>query len=201
MLIRMSTPPQWTDVRARVLEVFQEKGKDGLSLADVVDATGLPPSTAHNVVEVFTAARWLTESWRQGKAHKVRRPVKWLRLTALGSAGEWSKAPAPMTMDRQRAAMMRELLRSKGPRTAGDLATALGISSASVSSRLRAIRSYEWLDLSWSSQGEDASVHFSAACQYQLNESGRKGAREALRLYQREVKRREAEAGRTRQRS
>ena len=201
MLIRMSTPPQWTDVRARVLEAFQENGKDGLSLSDVVDATGLPPSTAHNVVDVFTAAGWLTESWRQGKARKARRPVKWLRLTALGSAGEWGKASAPMTMDRRRAQLMTELLRSKGPRTVGDLATALGVSSASLSSRLRAIRSYEWLDLSWSNPGEGVAVRFSATCQYQLNEAGRKGAQEALRLYRRELRRREADAGKTRHRS
>lgn len=189
MLIRMSTPPRRTDVRAQVLKVFQENPKTGLSLSEVVAATGLPGSTVHNVTDVFTAAGWLSVSWRKSTARKARRPVKCLRLTALGTVAEWGEAPTPMTMDRRRADLMRELLRRREPRTVRELAEAIGISTASASSRLRAIRSCNWLDLSGAEEGEPAASGFHQAFRYQLNADGVAGAREALRLYRREQKR------------
>lgn len=189
MLIRMSVPPQRTDVRAQVLKVFQENPKTGLSLSEVMAATGLPGSTVHNVTEVFTVAGWLSVSWRKSAARKARRPVKCLRLTTQGTVAKWGEAPTPITMDRRRADLMRELLRWKEPHTVRELAEALGVSIASASSRLRAIRSFNWLDLSWADEGETAAPDFHAACRYQLNADGVAGAREALRLYRREQKR------------
>lgn len=189
MLIRLSAPPQRTDVRAQVLKVFQENPKTRLSVSEVMAATGLPGSTVHNVTDVFTVAGWLSVSWRKSAVRKARRPVKCLRLTVLGTAAEWGQAPTPVTMDRRRADLMSELLRWKRPHTVRELSEALGISTASASSRLRAIRSCNWLDLSWADEGAPADPDFHAACRYQLNAAGVAGAREALRLYRREQKR------------
>uniref|UniRef100_UPI0039BFAD2F helix-turn-helix domain-containing protein n=1 Tax=Lentzea alba TaxID=2714351 RepID=UPI0039BFAD2F len=174
-----------------MLKVFQENPKTGLSVSEVMAATGLPGSTVHNVTDVFTVAGWLSVSWRTGAARKARRPVKCLRLTALGTAAEWGEAPTPITMDGRRADLMRELLRWKEPHTVRELAEAMGISIASASSRLRAIRSCNWLDLSWADEGDTAALDFHAGCRYQLNADGVAGAREALRLYRSAQKRAE----------